>query len=122
MLEKQPENWVPLMRDGAPFEVAMRQRDPGCFQMTRWPLAMKSIEKIRHASMALSENTHYTPIIPRQSVARHRTYGSPSDSLGLNQRIPKKSGSVRVVFVTDDQGVMGSDSAQHLSENHRPDL
>ncbi|MFT5189924.1 MAG: hypothetical protein ACI957_002956, partial [Verrucomicrobiales bacterium] len=33
--------------------------------------------------------------------------GSPSDWLGLNQRIPKKSGSVRVVFVTDDQGVMG---------------
>jgi SRSO17 transposase len=49
-------------------------------------------------------------------------FGSPSDWLGLNQRIPKKSGSVRVVFVTDDQGVMGSDSAQHLSENHRPDL
>ncbi|MFT4639353.1 MAG: hypothetical protein ACI8T1_002678 [Verrucomicrobiales bacterium] len=39
--------------------------------------------------------------------------GSPSDWLGLNQRIPKKSGSVRVVFVTDDQGVMGFDSAQH---------
>ncbi|MFT5401396.1 MAG: hypothetical protein ACI9DF_000218, partial [Verrucomicrobiales bacterium] len=42
-------------------------------------------------------------------------FGSPSDWLGLNQRIPKKSGSVRVLFVTDDQGVMGSDSAQHLS-------
>ncbi|MFT4638118.1 MAG: hypothetical protein ACI8T1_001436 [Verrucomicrobiales bacterium] len=48
--------------------------------------------------------------------------GSPSDWLGLNQRIPKKSGSVKVLFVTDDQWVMGSDSAQHLSENHRPDL
>ncbi|MFT5191456.1 MAG: hypothetical protein ACI957_004495, partial [Verrucomicrobiales bacterium] len=48
--------------------------------------------------------------------------GSPSDWLGLNQRIPKKSGSVRVVLVTDDQGVMGADSAQHLSGNHRPDL
>ncbi|MFT4641664.1 MAG: hypothetical protein ACI8T1_005007, partial [Verrucomicrobiales bacterium] len=48
-------------------------------------------------------------------LIRPKETGSPSDWLGLNQRIPKKSGSVRVLFVTDDQGVMGSDSAQHLS-------